>query len=55
MRANTGERNTAFGNSALQSNSVGTDNTAVGYFALQKNTATTNPTFTGSQNTAMGS
>ena len=52
MRANTGERNTAFGNSALQSNSVGTDNTAVGYFALQKNTATT--TY-GTLNTAMGS
>ena len=52
MRANTGARNTAFGNAALQSNSVGTDNTAVGYFALQKNTATT--TY-GTLNTAMGS
>ena len=55
MRANTGARNTAFGNAALQSNSVGTDNTAVGYFALQKNTATTNPTYIGSYNTAVGS
>jgi uncharacterized coiled-coil protein SlyX len=55
MRANTGARNTAFGNSALQSNSLGNDNTAVGYFALQKNTATTNPTTYGTQNTAIGS
>ncbi len=55
MRANTGARNTAFGNAALQSNSVGTDNTAIGYFALQKNTATTNPTYIGSYNTAVGS
>ena len=55
MRANTGARNTAFGNSALQSNSLGNDNTAVGYFALQKNTARTNPTYIGTQNTAVGS
>lgn len=55
MRANSGVRNTAFGNASLQSNSVGTDNTAVGYFALQKNTARTNPTYIGSYNTAVGS
>jgi len=55
MRANTGVRNTAFGNASLQANSIGSDNTAVGYFALNKNTARTNPTYIGNQNTAVGS
>jgi hypothetical protein len=55
MRANTGVRNTAFGNASLQANSLGSDNTAVGYFALNKNTARTNPTYIGNQNTAVGS
>jgi hypothetical protein len=41
-------RNTAVGNSVLDSNSTGTDNVAVGYFALNSNT-------TGRYNTAVGS
>ena len=47
-KTNTGIRNTAIGDNAMQFNALGNDNTSLGYFSLSRNTS-------GSGNVAIGS